>query len=522
MPDETEQARSSVVARYGRLAREAAAGRQVSDGEGCFGAAAYGDTAGLPDAAVQASLGCGNPVAVAALEPGETVLDLGSGGGIDVVLSARRVGPSGRVYGLDASPDMISLARANAATAGAVNAVFLSGSIEDVPLPDRHVDAVISNCVINLSVDKPRVLAEAFRVLRPGGRLGVSDVIAAEGADPAMRADAERRIGCASGTVTAARYRDQLLAAGFTRIRITPTADAGGGLSSAIIQAVRPAAPDGVLIRPMRAGDAAQVLAVYLAGLDTGQASFETAAPGWEAFDAAKLPLHRHVAADATAGRVLGWVAVSPVSSLPVYAGVVEHSVYVDPARHGQGIGRALLAALIASSEDAGIWTIQSSVFAENTASLRLHEQAGFRAIGVRERVGRHHGRWRDTVLLERRSRVAGAAEAALGRGGQAGGEEADAAVQVGHGRVEAVRVAGRDRVRDRPVQRRLAAEFLVRQVADRHDQVALVPDVADVPGPQPGQRQPAAGGGVDRAWGDPVGRAGAGRPGGHFAGPPP
>jgi L-amino acid N-acyltransferase YncA/2-polyprenyl-3-methyl-5-hydroxy-6-metoxy-1,4-benzoquinol methylase len=409
VPDDTEQARSSVVARYGELARAAAAGDQVTDGEGCFGAAAYDDTAGLPDAVLRASLGCGNPVAVAALGPGETVLDLGSGGGIDVLLSARRVGPAGHVYGLDASPEMISLARANAAAAGAGNAEFLHGSIEDIPLPDGHVDAVISNCVVNLSADKPRVLAEAFRVLRPGGRLGVSDVIADEDADPALRAEAERRTGCASGTVTAAQYRDQLLAAGFTQVRITPAADAGGGLSSAVIQALRPAAPDGVLIRPMRGADARQVLAVYQAGLDTGQASFETAAPSWEAFDAAKLPLHRHVAADAATGRVLGWTTASPVSGRRVYAGVIEHSVYVDPACHGRGIGRALLEALIASSEDAGIWTVQSGVFPENTASLRLHERAGFRVVGVRERVGCHHGRWRDTVLIERRSRVAGA-----------------------------------------------------------------------------------------------------------------
>jgi L-amino acid N-acyltransferase YncA/precorrin-6B methylase 2 len=343
------------------------------------------------------------------LEPGETVLDLGSGGGIDVLLSARRVGPAGRVYGLDASPEMISLARVNAAAAGTGNAEFLHGSIEDVPLPDAQVDAVISNCVVNLSADKPRVLAEAFRVLRPGGRLGVSDVIAAEGADPAGRAGAERRTGCAAGTVTAAQYRDQLLAAGFTQVSITPAADAGGGLSSAVIRAVRPAAPDGVLIRPMHAADAGQVLAVYQGGLDTGQASFEVTAPSWEAFDAGKLPLHRHVAVGAETGQVLGWVAASPVSGRCVYAGVIEHSVYVDPGCHGNGIGAALLAALIASSEDAGIWTVQSGVFPENTASLRLHERAGFRVVGVRERVGCHHGRWRDTVLIERRSSVAGA-----------------------------------------------------------------------------------------------------------------
>jgi L-amino acid N-acyltransferase YncA/SAM-dependent methyltransferase len=403
-----EQARASVVARYSRLAREAAAGSRVIDEEGCFGAGAYGGTSGLPEAALRASLGCGNPVAVAALQPGEAVLDLGSGGGIDVLLSARRVGPSGRVYGLDASPEMISLARANAAAAGAGNAEFLHGSIEDIPLPDGHVDAVISNCVVNLSADKPRVLAEAFRVLRPGGRLGISDVIAAEDLDPAVRADAERRTGCASGTVTAAQYRDQLLAAGFTRVRITPAADAGGGLSSAVVRAVRPAAPDGVLIRPMRAADADEVLAVYQAGLDTGQASFEVTAPAWEAFDAAKLPLHRHVAADAADGRVLGWAAASPVSGRRVYAGVIEHSVYVDPACHGRGIGGALLAALVASAEDAGVWTVQSGVFAENTASLRLHERAGFRVVGTRERLARHHGRWRDVLLIERRSRVAG------------------------------------------------------------------------------------------------------------------
>lgn len=168
------------------------------------------------------------------------------------------------------------------------------------------------------------------------------------------------------------------------------------------------AAPEGVLIRPMREDDAGQVLAIYQAGLDTGQASFETTAPGWDAFDAAKLAAHRHVAADAVTGQVLGWAAASPVSTRQVYAGVIEHSVYVHPAHQGRGIGPALLAALIASSEQAGIWTIQSSIFPENTASLRLHERAGFRVIGIRKRVARHHGQWRDTVLLERRSDVVG------------------------------------------------------------------------------------------------------------------
>lgn len=168
-------------------------------------------------------------------------------------------------------------------------------------------------------------------------------------------------------------------------------------------------APSVVEIRPMLAADAGAVLAIYQAGLDTGQASFETTAPGWDAFDAARLREHRHVAVDAATGRVAGWVAVSPVSSRAVYAGVVEHSVYVDPGYHRRGAGAALLRALIASSEAAGIWTIQSGVFPENTASLRLHREAGFRVVGVRDRVGRQHGVWRDTVLIERRSSTAGA-----------------------------------------------------------------------------------------------------------------
>lgn len=158
-------------------------------------------------------------------------------------------------------------------------------------------------------------------------------------------------------------------------------------------------------VRTMTAHDAGRVLAIHQAGLDAGNASFETTAPTWAAFDAGRLPAHRFVAVDPT-GAVVGWVAVSPTSPRPVYAGVVEHSVYVDPAAQGRGVAGLLLDALIASTEAVGIWTIQSGVFPENTASLALHERAGFRVVGVRERVGRHHGRWRDVVLLERRSRT--------------------------------------------------------------------------------------------------------------------
>jgi L-amino acid N-acyltransferase YncA len=156
-------------------------------------------------------------------------------------------------------------------------------------------------------------------------------------------------------------------------------------------------------IRPMTAADAGPVLAIYQAGLDGGNASFERTAPNWSAFDTGRLPEHRLVAVD-DRDAVLGWVAVSPVSSRAVYAGVVEHSIYVDTAARGRGVGRALLDALIASTERAGIWTIQSGIFPENTASLALHHACGFRTVGVRERLGRHDNGWRDVVLIERRS----------------------------------------------------------------------------------------------------------------------
>jgi arsenite methyltransferase len=238
--------RDAVIGRYSGLARTALAGGTITDcdpGEFAgeqFGAAAYPVGEDVPEAALRASLGCGNPLAVADLHPGETVLDLGSGGGLDVLLSARRVTPGGTAFGLDASPDMLTLARANAAQAGVANARFMRGHIEDIPLPSQSVDVVISNCVINLSADKPRVLAEAFRVLRPGGRLGISDVTSDDDTSPGQRAHAEQNTGCGP-ILTHAQYRDLLLAAGFTGITITTANQVGAGLHSAVIQATRPA-----------------------------------------------------------------------------------------------------------------------------------------------------------------------------------------------------------------------------------------------------------------------------------------
>jgi SAM-dependent methyltransferase len=199
-----------------------------------------GETDGLPAEAVLASLGCGNPIAVADLHEGERVLDLGSGGGIDVLLSARRVGPSGFAYGVDMTDDMLTLARANAAKAGAANVEFRKGEIEDLPLPDASVDVVISNCVINLSTDKPAVLAEMFRVLVPGGRIGITDVVAEDHLTPADRAAAGSYVGCIAGALSRNEYIEGLAAAGFTDASVTFTNQAAPGMHSAIVRAVKP------------------------------------------------------------------------------------------------------------------------------------------------------------------------------------------------------------------------------------------------------------------------------------------
>jgi arsenite methyltransferase len=262
MTDETQAAmREEVRERYATAARVVLNQAPASDsgccgGDGCcgtgsealdtadlFGGPLYadGETDGLPDEAVLASLGCGNPVAVAELHEGERVLDLGSGGGIDVLLSAHRVGPTGFVYGVDMTDEMLELARSNAARAGAANVEFCKGEIEALPLPDASVDVVISNCVINLSVDKPAVLAEMFRVLVPGGRIGISDVVAEDHLTPADRAAAGSFVGCISGALTRAEYLEGLAASGFTGPWVTFTNETGGGLHSAIIRAVKPA-----------------------------------------------------------------------------------------------------------------------------------------------------------------------------------------------------------------------------------------------------------------------------------------
>jgi SAM-dependent methyltransferase len=234
----TEDIKSAVRDKYGKVAASVAAGEKDASccgSSACCGSSTEawdpitsnlydeGEKAGVPAEALLASLGCGNPTALAQLDNGETVLDLGSGGGIDVLLSAKRVGPTGKVYGLDMTDEMLALANENKRKAGVTNVEFLKGEIESIPLPDNSIDVIISNCVINLSGDKARVFDEAFRVLKPGGRFAVSDVVVRGDPPPDVRRNMELWIGCVAGALEEMEYRDLLADAGFRRVEIEPT-----------------------------------------------------------------------------------------------------------------------------------------------------------------------------------------------------------------------------------------------------------------------------------------------------------
>ena len=234
--------REAVRDRYAAAARSSAGCCSPADADGVFGAKLYDGATGadVPEAALNASLGCGVPTAVADLHEGETVLDLGSGGGADVLISAGRVGPTGKAIGLDMTDEMLELARANAADAGVTNVEFLEGYLEEMPIPDASVDVIISNCVINLSGDKPRVLKEAARVLRPGGRFAVSDVIADPDMDEATKADMAAWTGCVAGALTEAEFRSALEDAGLTDVEIRETHRVHEHASAAIIRARKP------------------------------------------------------------------------------------------------------------------------------------------------------------------------------------------------------------------------------------------------------------------------------------------
>jgi arsenite methyltransferase len=253
MASTADELREQVRERYAQSARAVTEGCGGGaccgeDEAGKFGAELYDveQRGALPEDAALASLGCGNPTAVADLCEGDVVLDLGSGGGIDVILSARRVGPSGLAYGLDMTDEMLALARKNATEAGVTNAIFLKGIIEQVPLPADSVDVVISNCVINLSTDKAAVLAEIGRVLKPGGRVGVSDVVAEDHLTPAERAERGGYVGCIAGALSKAEYVSGLEAAGFEQVDVTFTHEVADGMHGAIVKAVKTLEPEKV------------------------------------------------------------------------------------------------------------------------------------------------------------------------------------------------------------------------------------------------------------------------------------
>lgn len=243
----TETIREEVRIHYAAAAVKASEGACCAGDNQEIGPELYTalERAELPDTAVLASLGCGNPTAVADLREGERVLDLGSGGGIDVLLSAKRVGPTGRAFGLDMTDEMLALAMRNAAEAGAANVEFLKGNIEAIPLPADSIDVVISNCVINLAADKDAVFAEIARVLRPGGRMGVADIVAEDRLTPAERAERGAWSGCIAGALSFSEYRTGLESAGLTDVGIVATHEVTDGMVGAIIQAKKPAAAEG-------------------------------------------------------------------------------------------------------------------------------------------------------------------------------------------------------------------------------------------------------------------------------------
>src|SRR4051795_2034346 len=243
MTEPPESIHEIVRTHYADAAIRASQGSSCCSDPDTIGANLYSalERDALPDAAVLASLGCGNPTAVAELRRGERVLDLGSGGGIDVLLSAKRVGPTGRAFGVDMTDEMLALAQANAAQAGATNVEFLKGHIEALPLPAESVDVVISNCVVNLAADKPAVFVEIARVLRPGGRIGISDIVAEDSLSPEQRAERGSYAGCIAGALSVSEFRAGLAAVGLAEISITPSHNVTEGMISAIIKASKPA-----------------------------------------------------------------------------------------------------------------------------------------------------------------------------------------------------------------------------------------------------------------------------------------
>lgn len=390
-------------------------------------------TKGLPLEAINASLGCANPIALANLQKGETVLDLGSGGGIDVFISSKYVGETGKVYGLDMTDEMLELANQNKKKMEVRNVEFIKGYIEDIPIKDETIDVITSNCVINLAENKETVLKEAYRVLKKGGRLAIADIVQLKEVRDDIKENIQMWVGCISGALSFTDYERILKEAGFTNIEITPVnvytkeilksiAEEkklddiynnmdleliDGAFGGAHVKAYKQEEVMDYKIDEMRQADWEQVADIYLKGIKTGKATFQTEVPTWEDWNNGHIKTCRLVARSGET--ILGWGALSPTSSRCVYAGVAEVSIYIGDHYRGKGIGKALLTELVRLSEENGFWTLQSGIIKENSTSIELHKKCGFRELGIREKVGKMgNGVWHDVVLVERRSKVVG------------------------------------------------------------------------------------------------------------------
>jgi N-acetylglutamate synthase-like GNAT family acetyltransferase/2-polyprenyl-3-methyl-5-hydroxy-6-metoxy-1,4-benzoquinol methylase/catechol 2,3-dioxygenase-like lactoylglutathione lyase family enzyme len=386
----SDDIRTTVRDKYGKIALAVTRGGGGCCGERCdlITADLYqaGETAGLPAEAVQASLGCGNPTALAELRSGEVVLDLGSGGGIDVLLSARRVAPTGKAYGLDMTDEMLALARDNARKAGASNVEFLKGEIEHVPLPDASVDVVISNCVINLSPDKDRVLAEAFRVLRPGGRFAVSDVVIRGEVPADLRRSVALWIGCVAGALEESEYREKLARAGFTDIDIEPTRIyhvdearellAGAGIDAAALAPLLDGKFMSAFVRarkPGPTGPRAEAVDVQIDAARPGDLDAVLALLDDAAMPRAGVTSHfgEFLMARA-AGRVVGAVGLERYGP-----SALLRSLVVAAPHRGRNVGTALTQRALEWARAAGV----AQVFLLTTTASDFFRRFGFRPI---------------------------------------------------------------------------------------------------------------------------------------------
>ncbi|MGE5379663.1 MAG: arsinothricin resistance N-acetyltransferase ArsN1 family A [Methylocystaceae bacterium] len=427
-----EQVRNEVKKHYSDIASKIKQGGAASCGcgEGCCGRNA--DYARIlydqhplheiPEKAREASLGCANPLLVADLKPGEVVLDLGSGGGIDVFLAAREVGPEGYVYGLDMSEEMLELARMNQQEMGIPNVEFRQGYLEDIPLPDHSVDVIMSNCVINLSTDKERVMREMARVLKPGGRLAIADIIKVAPVDPALEKELALWVSCVAGTLPINEYTELLKKAGFVNISIEPmfiynkehlqqmvAGDSKikdfGGLNNCYAGSLVKANHPGYTIRAAEDSDLEAITRIYNQGITDKVASLDTCPRSLENMKdwmAEHQPPYQVLVAENADGQVVGWASLNEFANRCCSQGVADLSLYVEREERKRGWGRILAAAVEAEAQKQQFHKLVASCLGSNPAPIDLALKSGYRLVGTYQNQGYIDGRWMDVILLEK------------------------------------------------------------------------------------------------------------------------